>query len=325
MKKLFFCILLACVVLFAEAQLTVLPQVTAGTVLQNAGTGTNVTLNSRTVFGGSTNGTFGATVGQNIFNGVTDESLFWGFNYAAGGGLVDNTLPNIGMQIENDYYDGVNHYLEYSLNTTYTNGAVYRWLAFSADRSNPTNATTYCNINIGTGGNSAFAVILQQSQGTLFRVAPNGYCYVTTLLATPAIQNQNGGFVRTDTGMSINTAITNAATVRGLSIYNGGGGTGTGASLGLGYSDAASTQAGIRGYYDGTGVALGIWTGGVDTNKVLIDSAGKLTAASSINATNGFLVGSATGLTTNINVIIAGNTTNQLQFTKGILTGVVPQ
>lgn len=32
-----------------------------------------------------------------------------------------------------------------------------------------------------------------------------------------------------------------------------------------------------------------------------------------------------TGLTTNIDVIIAGNTTNQLQFTSGVLTGVVPQ
>lgn len=32
-----------------------------------------------------------------------------------------------------------------------------------------------------------------------------------------------------------------------------------------------------------------------------------------------------TGLTTNINVIIAGDTTNQLQFTRGVLTGVVPQ
>lgn len=33
----------------------------------------------------------------------------------------------------------------------------------------------------------------------------------------------------------------------------------------------------------------------------------------------------ASGLTTNINVIIAGTTTNQLQFTRGVLTGVVPQ
>lgn len=44
-----------------------------------------------------------------------------------------------------------------------------------------------------------------------------------------------------------------------------------------------------------------------------------------VNAKYGFGVGAAIGMTTNINVIIAGNTTNQLQFTKGILTGVAPQ
>lgn len=54
-------------------------------------------------------------------------------------------------------------------------------------------------------------------------------------------------------------------------------------------------------------------------------NAGSGIFSSTVNATNGFQVGSAVGLTTNINVIMAGNTTNQLQFTKGILTGVVPQ
>ena len=33
----------------------------------------------------------------------------------------------------------------------------------------------------------------------------------------------------------------------------------------------------------------------------------------------------SSGVTTNVNVIIAGGATNQLQFTSGILTAVVPQ
>jgi hypothetical protein len=43
-----------------------------------------------------------------------------------------------------------------------------------------------------------------------------------------------------------------------------------------------------------------------------------------VNATNGFRVAAAIGLTTNINVLLEDSTTNQLQFSKGILTGVVP-
>lgn len=57
---------------------------------------------------------------------------------------------------------------------------------------------------------------------------------------------------------------------------------------------------------------------------------GNLRGATNYSTTN--LVGllpaanyPVTGLTTNIDVIIAGDTTNQLQFTKGVLTGVVPQ
>lgn len=44
-----------------------------------------------------------------------------------------------------------------------------------------------------------------------------------------------------------------------------------------------------------------------------------------LTVSSGFAVGTNIGLTTNINVIIAGGTTNQLKFTGGILTGVVPQ
>jgi hypothetical protein len=54
------------------------------------------------------------------------------------------------------------------------------------------------------------------------------------------------------------------------------------------------------------------------TNKFSVDFAGTVTATS-------YAVGAAVGLSTNINVLVAGGTTNQLQFTKGILTGVVPQ
>lgn len=42
-------------------------------------------------------------------------------------------------------------------------------------------------------------------------------------------------------------------------------------------------------------------------------------------ATNGVPYGSGFGLTTNIDVIIAGSTTNRLAFTNGILYAVTPQ
>ena len=44
-----------------------------------------------------------------------------------------------------------------------------------------------------------------------------------------------------------------------------------------------------------------------------------------VNAAGGYAVGSSVGVTTSVNVIVAGGTTNQLQFTGGILTGVVPK
>lgn len=58
---------------------------------------------------------------------------------------------------------------------------------------------------------------------------------------------------------------------------------------------------------------------------LLVNSVGTVTTTNTINAAAGFIVGAAVGMTTNINVLKAGGTTNQLQFTKGILTGVVPQ
>jgi hypothetical protein len=45
----------------------------------------------------------------------------------------------------------------------------------------------------------------------------------------------------------------------------------------------------------------------------------------SVSSSGGFAVGPETGITTNIDVIVPGGRTNQLHFTKGILTGVVPQ
>jgi hypothetical protein len=45
----------------------------------------------------------------------------------------------------------------------------------------------------------------------------------------------------------------------------------------------------------------------------------------SVSAANGFAVGSEVGITTNMTVVLPNGTTNQLHFTKGILTKIVPQ
>ena len=44
-----------------------------------------------------------------------------------------------------------------------------------------------------------------------------------------------------------------------------------------------------------------------------------------VNGNRGFAAGSAVGLTTNLAVVLTNGTTNQLQFTGGILTGIVPR
>jgi len=72
-------------------------------------------------------------------------------------------------------------------------------------------------------------------------------------------------------------------------------------------------------------VGSGGGSGTAVTNALTLVGDGNVQVAQTLNATNGFAVGASTGMTTNINVLIAGGTTNQLRFTKGILTGVVPQ
>lgn len=78
--------------------------------------------------------------------------------------------------------------------------------------------------------------------------------------------------------LHIQTAATNGTIVRAVLVQNNGAGTNTGTSIELGYGQTAESggTAGLNGYYDGTGPALGLFSGGSKTQYVTLTSAGNV-------------------------------------------------
>lgn len=136
------------------------------------------------------------------------------------------------------------------------------------------------------------------------------------------------GSTNTSTG-TVYAFLTNSAagsSIRLGNLYEGrwnGIGFGSGTSFDYQqcavYGDNTSTRINVP---SSTGTIYFAFLGGLKGN---LDKDGNLSVDGAVKAGTSFKVGTATGMTTNINVLVAGGTTNQLQFTGGILTGVVPQ
>lgn len=287
----------------------------------------------------NTNGTDNVAIGfeamytnfSGLFNtaigaGALNANSSGGLNTAAGrASLVNNTIGegNVGVGDQALYSNraGTNN-VAVGSSALHANIAGGQNTAIGAqtfpDLANTNFTGNNTAIGYGTGGGIVTGV-----GNTIIGANVTGLSDTLSNNVILAAGNGAKRLVINSAGLGVMTTVTvNDTTVAGLSIINPGSGDNIGTRLGLGYGTTAGTQTGIQGYYQedgGGGMALGLYAGSSFADKATLLPNGVFTVPA------GYAVGAAVGLTTNISVLIAGGTTNQLQFTKGILTGVVPQ